>query len=191
LLVLARNFTLKRVAIVAIVAVGLAALVAFQVLHRAAPPSSVDASAVLQSETRQDPRWPVWKRVVADIASSPWTGAGFGLRSFNLKYEGKVVFDGPFWHAHNMLLNKAVQMGVPGAVVFLCLFWAVPWRVRYCLNSGVMERSIALAVIALACGVFAKNMTDDFFTRDGALLYWLLAGATLGSLRHCMKADTP
>jgi len=59
------------------------------------------------------------------------------------------------------------------------------------LNSGVMERSIALAVIALACGVFAKNMTDDFFTRDGALLYWLLAGATLGSLRHCMKADTP
>lgn len=191
LLVLARGFTLKRAAATAAVAVVLAALVAFQTLHRAAPASSADAGTVLQSETRQDPRWPVWQRVVADVADSPWTGAGFGLRSFNLKYEGKVVFDGPFWHAHNMVLNKAVQMGVPGAVVFLCLFWAVPWRARRGLAGGTVERTIALAAIALACGVFTKNMTDDFFTRDGALLYWLLAGASLGSLRHCMKAHTP
>jgi O-antigen ligase len=191
LLTLARSFTLKRAIAAVAVTVTLATLVAFQALHRAAPPSSADTGTVLQSETRQDPRWPVWKRVVADVAGSPWTGAGFGLRSFNLKYEGKVVFDGPFWHAHNMVLNKAVQMGVPGAVAFLCLFWAVPWRARRGLAGATTERTIALAAIALACGVFAKNMTDDFFTRDGALLYWLLAGATLGSLRHCMKADTP
>jgi O-antigen ligase len=191
LLVLVRGFTWKRAIAAVTIAALLATLVAFQVLHRAAPSSSTDASSVLQLETRQDSRWPVWKWIVADVAGNPWTGAGFGLRSFNLKYEGKVVFDGAFWHAHNMVLNKLVQMGVPGAVTFLCLFWAVPWCCRQGLGRGTAERTIALAVIAMAFGVFAKNMTDDFFTRDGALLFWLLAGASLGSLRHCMKEHAP
>jgi O-antigen ligase len=89
-----------------------------------------------------------------------------------------------------MVLNKAVQMGVPGVIAFLLLFWAMPWKARKGLDQGRAEQLIALTGIALACGVFSKNMTDDFFTRDGALLYWLLAGATLGSLRHCTRKKT-
>ena len=33
-------------------------------------------------------------------------------------------------------------------------------------------------------GMFVKNMTDDFFTNDPALLFWLLIGALIGAIRH-------
>jgi hypothetical protein len=39
---------------------------------------------------------------------------------------------------------------------------------------------VAVAVIALTVGMFVKNMTDDFFYRDGSLLFWLLTGACIG-----------
>jgi hypothetical protein len=29
-------------------------------------------------------------------------------------------------------------------------------------------------------GVFLKNMTDDFFVRENALLFWALVGMSLG-----------
>lgn len=186
-IVLARGFTIKRAGLSALLLLVLASLFVFQYVHRVLLAPGASVSTAIHEKTKQDVRWPVWKRVVTDVAQDPLVGAGFGLRTFTLKYEGKVQFDGPFWHAHNMLLNKAVQMGVPGVIAFLALFWAMPWRVRNGLNLGRSEKIIALTGIALASGVFIKNMTDDFFTRDGALLYWLLAGATLGSLRHCVR----
>lgn len=188
--VLARGFTLKRAGMLAATLMVLASLLAFQFVHRTPPPPGKSAGADIHEQTKQDVRWPVWKRVVSDVVQDPLVGSGFGLRTFTFKYEGKVQFDGPFWHAHNMVLNKAVQMGVPGVIAFLLLFWAMPWKVRKGLDQGRPEQIIALAGIALACSVFFKNMTDDFFTRDGALLYWLLAGATLGSLRHCVREKT-
>ena len=37
----------------------------------------------------------------------------------------------------------------------------------------------------MVAGVFARNMTNDFFVRDGALLFWSLAGMLFGyALRH-------
>jgi O-antigen ligase len=186
-IVLARGFTLKRAGLFSAVLLLLASLLAFQFVHRVPPVPGTSAGTEIHEQTKQDVRWPVWKRVASDVAQDPLVGSGFGLRTFTFKYEGKVQFEGPFWHAHNMLLNKAVQMGVPGVIAFLLLFWAMPWKARKGLDQGRPEEVIALAGIALACTVFFKNMTDDFFTRDCALLYWLLAGATLGSLRHCVR----
>lgn len=183
-----RGVSVRHLLISLLVVVVLGFLFAVQFIHRTSGADDANAVSAIHQQTQQDVRWPVWKRVVWDVAENPLKGAGFGLRSFNLKYEGKVQFNGPFWHAHNMVLNKAVQMGVPGAIAFLILFWVMPWKARVGLEIGDAEEIIALCGIALGCGVFLKNMTDDFFTRDCALLYWLLAGAILGSLRHCKEA---
>jgi hypothetical protein len=32
----------------------------------------------------------------------------------------------------------------------------------------------------MVAGVLARNMTNDFFVRDGALLFWALAGTLFG-----------
>ncbi|HTY98541.1 MAG TPA: glycosyltransferase family 9 protein, partial [Rhodocyclaceae bacterium] len=126
-----------------------------------------------------DARLPVWRFAAARIADRPWSGAGFGLRAFQLQYQDFAP-DTPLWHAHNMVLNKGIQMGVPGMAAFLLLFAAVPWALAGGLRRRPAVRDLALAAIAMGVGVFVKNMTDDFFTRDGAYLYWLLAGAAVG-----------
>jgi hypothetical protein len=41
----------------------------------------------------------------------------------------------------------------------------------------------------MIAGVFVRNMADDFFIRDHALLFWLLCGAYLGVLRQATQAE--
>jgi hypothetical protein len=45
--------------------------------------------------------------------------------------------------------------------------------------------SYAIAAVAMVAGMFLKNMTDDLFIRQSALLYWAVAGMVLGAdARH-------
>jgi hypothetical protein len=46
-------------------------------------------------------------------------------------------------------------------------------------DPGIAE--IGAAGLALVAGVVVKNLTDDFFVRQSALLFWSLVGAGLGA----------
>jgi hypothetical protein len=37
----------------------------------------------------------------------------------------------------------------------------------------------------MVAGVLARNMTNDFFVREGALLFWALAGMLFGYALRC------
>ena len=51
------------------------------------------------------------------------------------------------------------------------------------LHHGAEEaRSCAAAGILIVSGILLRNMTNDLFVRDGALLFWSLNGALLGYL---------
>ena len=42
----------------------------------------------------------------------------------------------------------------------------------------------------MVAGVVARNMTNDFFVRDGALLFWALAGTLFGyALRRASAGE--
>ena len=43
----------------------------------------------------------------------------------------------------------------------------------------------------MVAGVFARNMTDDFFVQDVALFYWSLAGMLFGYPLRCRVAERP
>ena len=91
-----------------------------------------------------------------------------------------------FWHPHNLVLNYGMSAGVPGMVAVLALFAALAWRFwQLALRGGRLARLTGLAGASMVAGVFARNMTNDFFVRDGALLFWSLAGMLFGyALRH-------
>ena len=75
-------------------------------------------------------------------------------------------------------------MGIPGIATFLILwFMLVREFVRH-LDSSPARRALAVTGLSLLAAVFVKNMTDDFFVRDMALLFWLLVGILIGSLRR-------
>lgn len=128
-----------------------------------------------------DPRGDLWHFAVSQIALHPWIGAGLG------KWSSRDVFiayfnDPLLMHAHNMFLNRALETGIPGVLALLLLLGQVAlafWRVARSADPGIA--AIGAAGLALVAGVVIKNLTDDFFVRQNALLFWSLVGAGLGA----------
>jgi O-antigen ligase len=133
----------------------------------------------------------VWRNALERIVASPLTGAGLGRQAFWKAHRDLVPPENHYyWHTHNMVLNYGVSAGLPGMLAIVLLFAAMGWR--FCRLALSDERTIAvvgLAGLLMVIGVFARNMFNDFFVRDGALLFWSVSGALLGyALRRCKAA---
>lgn len=130
-----------------------------------------------------DSRPRVWKKVGEEIFAHPLTGAGFGRVVLSKAYptllpaeEGAV-----YLHPHNLVLTYGISAGVPGMVAVLAVFASLAWRFWQLAGRGDPRAQLAgLAGAAMVAGVLARNMTNDFFVRDGALLFWALAGMLFG-----------
>lgn len=113
-------------------------------------------------------------------------GAGFGREAMKRAYPDLVPQAGPealLWHPHNVFLTYGIAMGWPGMLVLLGLFLSLCreyWRHLH--RPQAFSRLAAIAGIMLVIGVVTRNMTNDFFLRDGALMFWALNGALLGFL---------
>lgn len=138
----------------------------------------LDSPSAMQKDLR--PR--LWQEVAQRIAEHPLSGAGFGRRAMSKAYPELVPAQSPLlWHAHNLVLNYGISAGVPGMIAVLVLFAALGWRFwRLALAGGRLENRAGLAGAVMVLGVFARNMVNDFFVRDGALLFWALSGMLLG-----------
>jgi O-antigen ligase len=119
-----------------------------------------------------DPRFGLWPAIVERIGERPLTGYGFGrgiLRA-SLSEELKDPF---LWHAHNLLLEVALQVGLPGVLLLLYLLAAIVregWKGAFARDPRAAACGIAL--IAVTAGMLVRNMTDMLWVRQNALLYW-------------------
>ena len=129
-----------------------------------------------------DTRWRNWPRVADRIVEHPWTGAGFGRQVMMHAYPDLIPSENTwFWHAHNFVLNYGLSMGIPGMVAILLLFLSLLWQyLKLLRDEDPQVRLVAIAGILLLVGVFLRNMVNDFFVRDGAILFWAMNGAFLG-----------
>jgi O-antigen ligase len=112
------------------------------------------------------------------IRDRPLVGAGTG--GFPSAYERQVAGTGmaPAGHPHNEYLHLMAQLGIPGLVALLALFW-VPWRLAPRLpvpHEGVLARGLVLT-IAVGC-VFNSLLLDH---TEGLLFAWGL-GVLFGGL---------
>jgi O-antigen ligase len=182
--------------------------------------------APLGKMVETDVRWRLWRFSLERIAERPLSGGGFGREAFKMLFPDYYRDHLQIWHAHNMVINKGIQMGLPGMATFLVLWIALaaacakglrvpsspptpqpppqgggdgcsPLRGSVSLagsalgrpGGGAGLRPWAIATLAMIAGVFVRNMVDDFFIRDHALLFWLLCGAYLGVLRQATQAE--
>lgn len=132
-----------------------------------------------------DPRWQLNQRALENISKNPLAGAGFGREVFRLLNPDLEMVSDAFWHGHNVFLNKGVQMGIPGIVAFSILLLALLkaiWPARTRDNRVSITKAYSIACIVMLSGMVVKNLADDFFVRDNALLFWILAGAVLGAI---------
>lgn len=140
------------------------------------------------AEAPQDVRITLlWPAAIENIRSFPWSGGGFGRNAYKLRNPDVAKASPLFWHAHNIFLNKGVQMGLPGIIVFTLLLGALAWTVKPTRRLMINQPALAVysgAGIAMIGGIIAKNITDDYFIRDNALMFWLLTGALAGAISN-------
>jgi O-antigen ligase len=127
-----------------------------------------------------DARVPIWQFAINRIAENPWIGAGFGRLALEPTFREKFGLT----HAHNILLDYAVQLGVMGVVVVVALFASLFRRYWMLLRESSALQIMGACGCALIVGLFVKNVTDDFFVRENALLFWSVVGMTLGYAEH-------
>lgn len=129
-------------------------------------------------------RFRIWRFWIERIAEKPLTGVGFGRDLPHIVYvdlKPEEWFGLMFAHAHNLFLDYLLQLGIGGLMALLLLLGALLrafWRIR----GAPAPRAdvVGLCGIALVAALVSKNFTDDLFWRSDSLLFWALAGMTLG-----------
>ena len=146
---------------------------------------------VVSATTRSDIRWGLWRFSLEKIGEHPWIGGGIGRTVFDKLYSEYRPEVPDLWHAHNMILNKGIQMGIPGMLVFFALWVALAMELLRHARSAGASRYLATAGFAAMVATFTKNQTDDFFVRNVALWFWLVMGLLVGFLRADAVKVTP
>ncbi|HEX4233923.1 MAG TPA: Wzy polymerase domain-containing protein [Caldimonas sp.] len=86
-------------------------------------------------------RFAIWSNALSLIASHPWLGVGFG--DFNFAWTLTPFPGRPtefFDHTHDLVLNLAVEMGIPLAALVLALLVHALWRaLRNAIDDGRVD----------------------------------------------------
>ena len=127
-------------------------------------------------------RMEIWQRAICMIRDFPHTGVGMGTFDIAVKmmYPFSIIpADARVTHAHNELLQVAVDLGIPGLVGYVALlttFAVTVWRAYHALS----DRWLRALIMGLACGMLAHQvfgLTDAFLlgTKPGVVM-WVFMG---------------
>jgi putative inorganic carbon (HCO3(-)) transporter len=130
-------------------------------------------------------RLDMWSRALAMIRDMPYTG--IGLNTFPLIqthfYPGFLL--GPEGHSHNLLLQIALDLGLPGLVAFLWLLASFGLTVtrayRQCSDQDL--RALLLGLTAGVLAFFASGVIDTIWTAKPVVILWGLLGMAAAILR--------
>jgi putative inorganic carbon (HCO3(-)) transporter len=142
---------------------------------------SAQPSQVLSIETLQG-RFELWSRAIYAIQDFPFTGMGMGTFRQVMPVLYPMFSLGPSFdigHAHNHLLNAALDLGLPGMIAYLA-FWLgaaiMSWQVLRAPSDNVISMlTLGLSGGMLAHFVYGLTDTNALGSKPG-LLMWLTFG---------------
>jgi O-antigen ligase/glycosyltransferase involved in cell wall biosynthesis len=134
-------------------------------------------------------RLEVWSASVRLIGDAPWLGIGIGTFRETLERVAPIISDGEIVdvpHSHNLYLQYALDLGLPGLVAFFWLIGRVFDRAHYAILHGPTARASAL-IVGVACGLLAYltyGLTDAIGPGEKpGLFFWLLLALTAAGAR--------
>ena len=135
----------------------------------------------------------IWGNTLALITAHPWTGVGPG--AFNFAWSMSVFPDRPvafFDHSHNLVLQLAVESGVPLALAVLGGLGLCLWRVRGALTDADDTRAQSARTAAFMLALVGAHSLLEY---PLWYLYFLLPAAvmagTLAGMGRSPAAPTP
>jgi putative inorganic carbon (hco3(-)) transporter len=131
------------------------------------------------TDTSSTLRLALWESTVAMIGDYPWLGVGWGAYWLVYPEYDFFVLDAgtKIFHAHNMYLHIAAEIGLPGLVTFLAILgghaysaFVLVRRATDRWTTGLML-GIFAALLAIAIGGFTDYVLYSIQT---AMFFWLL-----------------
>lgn len=125
-------------------------------------------------------RFALWESTVAMIRDNPLTGIGWGAYKFVYPYYDFFINnpDVTIYHAHNMYLNIAAELGIPGLVMFLLLLLTHFYFALRVLrrNDYAGKKAMAIGLSCVFIGIMVGGVTDHtLFNMELASIFWLLS----------------
>jgi O-antigen ligase len=140
----------------------------------------VAASPIHEGHIEADLRPRIWHAALERAREAPWIGHGFGREIVAGDFIPLTPRDTPeLRHAHNLFIDIVLQLGLVGLALFAALLLALV-RAYAAMLRDPQRYVLGIVGIATLAGFVTKNMTDDFFHRHNALVFWIVQGALLG-----------
>jgi putative inorganic carbon (hco3(-)) transporter len=124
----------------------------------------------------------LWDRALSMLLEFPITGIGMGQFPLVLRTQYTLSLTPPgAWvpHAHNVLLQLALDLGIPGAVSMLLVlgaFLRALWRVAR-RSSDPLLSAIAVGLGASLTGFLVYGLTDTIYVgARAAIILWVVLG---------------
>lgn len=131
------------------------------------------------TDTSSTLRLALWESTIAMIMDKPFLGIGWG--AYWMVYPDYDFFinnaNTKIFHAHNMYLNIAAEIGIPGLITFLSMIYG---HMRLALSSigGSAQHwssGVMLGIVGAICGLIVNGFTDYvLFNIQLSMLFWLL-----------------
>ena len=139
---------------------------------------------IIAQIAKADLRPKLWADSVTFIKERPLTGAGFGRMVLSVELVEQQN-DPNHTHAHNLILNSALQLGLLGPMLLAYFFYSITRELWQLMKSTDRElRILGIAGLSMVGGIFGQSMVEDVFVRHLAWLFWALLGMTLGYAIH-------
>jgi putative inorganic carbon (HCO3(-)) transporter len=133
-----------------------------------------------------DKRVEIWSRALYMIQDFPFTGIGTGTFQSVANALYPFFLAGPnaeIPHAHNLLLQVAVDLGIPGLIAFLSILFLVfrsaLTSVQFYLQKSEKSlAAVAWASLASLTGMLLHGMVhaSSWIVGRGAFIPWLVIG---------------
>jgi putative inorganic carbon (HCO3(-)) transporter len=141
--------------------------------------SSMPLDVTTFSLTSLNWRVEIWSRAIWVIKDVPLTGLGMNIfRSAVAMLYPTFQFSASYnlAHAHNELLQAALDLGLPGLVGFLALYVGALAMLVPAIRSGGAWRLLALGLMGGLLAHFVYGITDAVAlgAKPGFLFWWLL-----------------
>ena len=150
------------------------------------------SSVFTKIDTSSEMRLAIWESSAAMILDHPLLGVGWGAYRFVYPEYDFYINDPSviIYHAHNMYLNYAAEIGVIGAATYFWFFFGTMFTAFFASGKEEsqlvrrFELGVALALVSVALG----GLTDDVvFNIRTSMLLWM--GCALSMAARGMEAN--
>lgn len=142
----------------------------------------------------------VWSRAIYMIQDFPYTGIGLGTFGKVLPVMYPLFLAGPdadVPHAHNLFLQVAVDLGLPGLVAFVGLLsgslmaaWRAYSACRARKEAGPQALALGLLISLLIMGIHGLTDSVTWGTKP-AVIPWCIMGLTMALYRVSQESPCP